>query len=205
MGLRILVFTVILLACAKLTLAVNIWYANVEKGSIVKVDTDRYDDPTVLLTVTWSPDSKWLTYSKFLENHLRSIFVYSLDTKKASQIHRGAGRCALPGVRQRRQGAVLHRKHRRGTFVRVAGSFQLPTSRVAQRLCGGAEKRVTSRRLNPRATKRRRRKRRRPTRRNPTTRNRMPKRTARQSPRKRTRQRMPTRVKKAKRKKRPSW
>ena len=74
----------------------NIWYADVEKGTTVKVDTDRYDDPSVQLTVTWSPDSKWLTYSKFLENHLRAIFVYSLETGKASQITEGLGDARYP-------------------------------------------------------------------------------------------------------------
>src|SRR5436190_1126440 len=74
----------------------NIWYADVEKGTTVKVDTDRFDDPSVLLTVAWSPDSKWLTYSKFLDSHLRSIFVYSLDTGKASQITEGLGDARYP-------------------------------------------------------------------------------------------------------------
>lgn len=74
----------------------NIWYADVEKGTTVKVDTDRFDDPSVLLTVSWSPDSNWLTYSKFLENHLRSIFVYSLEKKKSSQITEGLGDARYP-------------------------------------------------------------------------------------------------------------
>lgn len=74
----------------------NIWYADVEKGTTVKVDTDRFDDPSVVLTVGWSPDSKWLTYSKFLESHLRAIFVYSLDSKKASQITESLGDARYP-------------------------------------------------------------------------------------------------------------
>src|SRR5262249_5986883 len=37
----------------------------------------------------WSPDSKWITYSKNLPSHLRAIFVYSLADKKASQITDG--------------------------------------------------------------------------------------------------------------------
>ncbi|MCU1265331.1 MAG: Tricorn protease [Acidobacteria bacterium] len=74
----------------------NIWYADVEKGTTIKVDTDRYDDPSVQLTVSWSPDSKWLTYSKFLENHLRSIFVYSLETRKSSQITESLGDARYP-------------------------------------------------------------------------------------------------------------
>jgi tricorn protease len=50
----------------------------------------------VTLGVAWSPDSKWLTYSKFLENHLRSIFVYSLDTGKVAQITEGLGDARYP-------------------------------------------------------------------------------------------------------------
>jgi len=74
----------------------NIWYADVEKGTTVKVDTDRFDDPSVVLTASWSPDSKWLTYSKFLDSHLRAIFVYSLDTKAISQITEGLGDARFP-------------------------------------------------------------------------------------------------------------
>jgi tricorn protease len=74
----------------------NIWYVDVEKGSPVRVDSDRYEDPSAALTLAWSPDSKWLTYSKFLENHLRSIFVYSLETGKASQITEGLGDARYP-------------------------------------------------------------------------------------------------------------
>ncbi|HEY6660585.1 MAG TPA: PDZ domain-containing protein [Pyrinomonadaceae bacterium] len=74
----------------------NIWYADLEKGSTVKVDTDRFDDPSVTLNAAWSPDSKWLTYSKFLDSHLRAIFVYSLDTGKTSQITEGLGDARYP-------------------------------------------------------------------------------------------------------------
>src|SRR4029077_3451211 len=69
----------------------NFWYVDVEKGRRVKVDTDRFEDPGVTLGVEWPPDSKWLTYSKFLESHLRSAFVYSLETGKVSQITAGLG------------------------------------------------------------------------------------------------------------------
>src|ERR1700724_3716542 len=51
----------------------NFWYVDVEKGTPVKVDSDRFEDPSVTLGVAWSPDSQWLTYTKFLESHLRSV------------------------------------------------------------------------------------------------------------------------------------
>jgi len=74
----------------------NIWYADIEKGTTIKVDTDRFDDPSVTLSASWSPDSKWLTYSKFQDSHLRAIFVYSLDTKVISQITDGLGDARYP-------------------------------------------------------------------------------------------------------------
>jgi tricorn protease len=74
----------------------NLWYVDVEKGTPVKVATDRYDDPTSAMTATWSPDSKWLTYSKLQENHLRAIFVYSLETGKESRITDGIGDARYP-------------------------------------------------------------------------------------------------------------
>src|SRR5271155_541350 len=48
------------------------------------------------MTETWSPDSKWLTYAKFLENHMRNIFVYSLETSKESQITDGTSDARYP-------------------------------------------------------------------------------------------------------------
>jgi tricorn protease len=74
----------------------NFWYVDVESGTPVKVDADRFEDPNVTLGVSWSPDSKWLTYSKFLESHLRSAFVYSLETGKVSQITAGLGDARYP-------------------------------------------------------------------------------------------------------------
>jgi tricorn protease len=74
----------------------NIWYVDVAKGAPVKVDADRFEDPSVNLNVSWSPDSKWLTYSKFLPSHLRAIFVYALETTKTSQITEGLGDARFP-------------------------------------------------------------------------------------------------------------
>jgi tricorn protease len=67
----------------------NIWIADVATGKLTKTDTDRYDTPFRSLTPAWSPDSKWLTYTKQLPNHLRAVFVYSLDQSKAWQISDG--------------------------------------------------------------------------------------------------------------------
>jgi len=74
----------------------NLWYVDVEKGTPVKVASDRYEDPSSTMNETWSPDSKWLTYAKFLENHMRNVFVYSLETGKESQITDGTSDVRYP-------------------------------------------------------------------------------------------------------------
>ncbi len=74
----------------------NLWYMDVKKGTPVKVDADLYEDPTYTLDPAWSPDSKWIAYSKFLPNHLRSVFLYSLETSKSSQITDGLSDARMP-------------------------------------------------------------------------------------------------------------
>ncbi|HZV87879.1 MAG TPA: PDZ domain-containing protein [Candidatus Binatus sp.] len=74
----------------------NLWYVDVEKGTPVKVTSDRYEDPSSTINQTWSPDSKWLTYGKYLENHMRNIFVYSLELGKESQITDGTSDARYP-------------------------------------------------------------------------------------------------------------
>ena len=76
----------------------NLWYVDVEKPSAapVKVDTDLYDAWGVLMTPTWSPDSKWLAFTKFLPNHMRAVFVHSLESGKSSQITDGLSDARFP-------------------------------------------------------------------------------------------------------------
>ena len=37
----------------------------------------------------WSPDSRWLTYSKHLRNRVRTVFIYDVEGKRARQITDG--------------------------------------------------------------------------------------------------------------------
>ena len=66
-----------------------LWTIEVANGNASKIDTDDYPDPTRSFDAMWSPDSKWITYSKNLPSHLRAIFVYSLADKKSHQITDG--------------------------------------------------------------------------------------------------------------------
>ena len=67
----------------------NLWTLEVASGQATKIDTDTYADPGRQFEATWSPDSKWITYSKSLPSHLRAVFLYSLAEKKTHQITDG--------------------------------------------------------------------------------------------------------------------
>jgi len=55
----------------------------------ILVDTDGYDHPNRSLHPVWSPDSKWIAYTKRLDNHLRAVFLYELATASSHQITDG--------------------------------------------------------------------------------------------------------------------
>ncbi len=68
---------------------ISLWYLDVESGKNTKVDTNPIGVRNNVLVPSWSPDSKWIAYSKQMENRLRAVFLYSLDTNKANQITDG--------------------------------------------------------------------------------------------------------------------
>jgi tricorn protease len=74
----------------------NLWYVDLDHPSPIKVDTDRFDSPLQQFDVTWSPDSKWLAYTLQLENHLRAVYVYSLESHKATQVTDGMSDALYP-------------------------------------------------------------------------------------------------------------
>ena len=67
----------------------NVLYLDIEKGTIVKVDTNTYENPFPVLDPNWSPDSRWIVYTKQLKNRLCAVHVYSLETAKAAQVTDG--------------------------------------------------------------------------------------------------------------------
>lgn len=75
----------------------NLWYVDIEKGTPVKVDTNRRNlGGGSTFNVNWSPDSRWLTYTKQLPSWYGAIFVYSLEQSKATQITDGLSDAQYP-------------------------------------------------------------------------------------------------------------
>lgn len=67
----------------------NVWYVDLERGTPVKIDSDVFETPELTLHPSWSPDSEWIAYAKLMRNHMRAIFVYSLETGQRHQITDG--------------------------------------------------------------------------------------------------------------------
>jgi tricorn protease len=61
------------------------WYIDLEKKTPVEVDKDLFQPPENLPAPKWSPDSRWLAYTKFLPSHMRAVFLHSLETGKSQQ------------------------------------------------------------------------------------------------------------------------
>jgi tricorn protease len=74
----------------------NLWYVDVDSAKAVKVDTDRFDSPLHRFDEAWSSDNHWLAYTKQLENHMRAVFVYSLDDHKSTQLTDGMSDALYP-------------------------------------------------------------------------------------------------------------
>jgi tricorn protease len=67
----------------------RIWCVDIESKKAVEVDRERFWNPGESWVPVWSPDSKWLVYSKRLPNYLGALYAYSLDNAKATQITDG--------------------------------------------------------------------------------------------------------------------
>ena len=67
----------------------RLWVVNVPSGKREQVDTDRQMIIGAFQDAAFSPDSRWLAFSKHLPNHLRALFIFNVDTGTLHQISRG--------------------------------------------------------------------------------------------------------------------
>jgi tricorn protease len=74
----------------------QILLANLEKQTIQCLDTDLMASPERTMIPVWSPDSKWIAYSKQLRNKFHAIKVYSITSSKSYQITDGLSDAVNP-------------------------------------------------------------------------------------------------------------
>jgi len=71
-------------------------YVDLETAKQVEVAQDTYQMRTGDIAGAWSPDSKWLAYSKVLPNELSAIHLYSLADGKSTQVTDGLSDATNP-------------------------------------------------------------------------------------------------------------
>ncbi|MDQ6828830.1 MAG: PDZ domain-containing protein [Gemmatimonadota bacterium] len=74
----------------------NLRVLDVATGKTSKIDVDTWAGPGRAFDAVWSPDSKWVAYSKNLESHLRAIFVHSVADGKGFQLTDGLADAVSP-------------------------------------------------------------------------------------------------------------
>ncbi|MGD0444578.1 MAG: PDZ domain-containing protein [Edaphobacter sp.] len=73
----------------------RLWMLDTTNGKLTHVGEDDYYQ-TDKRDIAWSPDSKWLAYSQIVRNHLHSLFLYSVETGKATQFTQDSADSRLP-------------------------------------------------------------------------------------------------------------
>ena len=72
----------------------DILWLNTETGKLTKIDADfNWESSSENV---WSPDSKWLAYTRSLPNRLHALYLYSIDSGKSTQITDGMSDVRYP-------------------------------------------------------------------------------------------------------------
>jgi tricorn protease len=74
----------------------NLWVVDVASGAMTKADSDRFDSPVKDFRPAWSPDGQWLAYAKALPSHFHAVYLYSLESGKATQVTDGMSDARQP-------------------------------------------------------------------------------------------------------------
>jgi len=74
----------------------RLWYVDLETKKQVGVAQDTYQMRSGNIAGTWSPDSKWLAYSKVLPNELSAIYLYSLGDGQSTRVTDGVSDATNP-------------------------------------------------------------------------------------------------------------
>ncbi|MGI8545854.1 MAG: S41 family peptidase [Gemmatimonadaceae bacterium] len=74
----------------------RLWIVDVGTGKANTVDHDSWMVPERSLDPVWSPDSKWVAYSKRLPSYFHAIFVYNVESGETRQVTNGFADATSP-------------------------------------------------------------------------------------------------------------
>ncbi len=74
----------------------SLYWLDLESGAATRIDGHRVYTPAGVPAHSWSTDSKWIAYAVNLQPLVTAVHLYSLDTRKSTQITDGLGDVADP-------------------------------------------------------------------------------------------------------------
>jgi tricorn protease len=111
----------------------NLWYVDLEAGKPVLVDTNPYEaGPGGGFNSVWSPDSRWIAYTRQLESSLRAVFVYGLEDKTPHQVTDGLSDAASVAFDKNGKYLYFFASTDDGPVIASSmGGFKIPVTRSA--------------------------------------------------------------------------
>ena len=76
--------------------AQQLWIANRSNGSTKIIDTNRQVHPEWEMMATWSPDSRYIAYTKQNETMFRELYLYSVQERTRHQLTHGLAEVTWP-------------------------------------------------------------------------------------------------------------
>ncbi|MCG8375622.1 MAG: PDZ domain-containing protein, partial [Chlorobiales bacterium] len=73
----------------------GLWLFDTKGNRPQKIDVSTYAGQGDFDS-SWSPDSKWIAYKKYLKNRISAIFLFSLETGKSTRVTSGMLNCFSP-------------------------------------------------------------------------------------------------------------
>jgi tricorn protease len=74
----------------------RLWYVDLDSKKQTEIAQDSFQMRAGDIAGAWSPDSKWLAYSKVLPNNLGAIHLYSVEEEKSTQVTDGMSDATNP-------------------------------------------------------------------------------------------------------------
>ncbi|MDP4221777.1 MAG: PDZ domain-containing protein [Bacteroidota bacterium] len=76
----------------------NLYIIDIQTNSIKKVDADDIYSPGAFRDIfsDWSPDSKWIVYTRLLETNFMAVYLYSVDQQKSFPVTDGLSDATEP-------------------------------------------------------------------------------------------------------------
>ena len=133
----------------------SLWTFEIATGRETKISSNVLYGPAPVLQQAWSPDSRFLAYTRNTKMLLNQVFIYSLADAKSHAVSDGLADAASPVFDASRKVSLLRGLHRRRPRAGTGSRKPAPTCARRARSIWPCSPRAWRRRSPRRATRRR--------------------------------------------------